>query len=148
MRSRVSPSRSRSRASSCAACVATAAIIAAAIVAATPGSAFGQQPPARPAPGALDSRPQPKPKNGQITLRNATSDSVRVELRIGDAGDCDKTPVAAEKLVPPGRSWLIAAIHPICWRRATEASARASRPEWMPWHRHVLAVGERRESTL
>ena len=126
----------------------TALVAVALAIAPASSRAQQQHSPSRPAPTARPLQSQPKPKNGQITLRNATSDSVRVELRIGDAANCHKNPVASVQLVPPGRSWLIAAIHPICWRRATAGARSGSTAEWMPWHRRVLAVGERRESTL
>jgi hypothetical protein len=110
-----------------------AAALSALFVALLPGLARAQQG-EHPTP--------PRPKNGQITLLNATDDSVRVELRIGDAADCSQNPIAAVKLIPPGRSWLIAALHPVCWRRSSPS--RAAGKEWNPWQRNALAVGERK----
>lgn len=109
-----------------------AAALSALLVALLPGLVRAQQ----------GEHPKPRPKNGQITLLNATADSVRVELRVGDATDCSQNPVAAVKLVPPGRSWLIAALHPVCWRRSSPS--RAAGKEWNPWQRNALAVGERK----
>jgi hypothetical protein len=56
------------------------------------------------------------PQHPQLTLRNDTRDSVRVELRVGSAADCAQNGPAITRVIPPGRSWIIASPRSICWR--------------------------------
>ena len=94
-----------------------------------------------PASARAQQKQQPKEtraKQRQLNLRNTTSDTITIELRLGDAPDCAANPPAASQMLPPGREWLIATPRPICWRRTdTRASIGLS-----SWHRHVLKTGE------
>ena len=77
----------------------------------------------------------------QITLQNATKDTVRVELRIGTASYCEANTTTATQVLPPGQGWLIATTRPLCWRRLINEHRPGD--GWTPWSRHVLAVGQR-----
>jgi hypothetical protein len=80
----------------------------------------------------------------QLTLRNATQDTMRVELRFA-AGSCDASAPAAVHLLAPGQRWIVASSRPICWRRLNKRLPDAS---WTQWSRHILAKGQRLDLTL
>ena len=80
----------------------------------------------------------------QMTLRNVSRDTMRLELRVGVAPDCKSNPLVATQLLAPGKRWLVATPRPLCWRRVdAKASASAG-----AWHRHVLKAGEDVNVTL
>lgn len=91
-------------------------------------------------------RPDSTIRNAQLTLRNTTKDTLRVELRLGAATDCAANPLATLQLVPPGRDWLIATKRVICWRR--QSVARTASQQWTAWHRVVLGQRERAKDIL
>jgi hypothetical protein len=88
----------------------------------------------------------PLARNGQLTLRNVTSDTLRVELRIGDAADCAVNRQGVTRLLAPGKRWLVAVPTGVCWRQ--QRVARGAGIAWAPWRRQVVSVGQREEIAL
>jgi len=104
--------------------------IVACLASMSPGPVLAQQPHA--------AAPSPKAPPKQMTLRNVSRDTMKLELRVGAAPDCSTNPLVATQLLPPGKRWLIATPRPVCWRRVdARASAGAK-----SWHRHLLKAGE------
>jgi hypothetical protein len=79
---------------------------------------------------------------GTLLLRNATWDSVRVEVRAGTAADCDAmSPSAgATRLLRRGRTWTIVTDKAVCWRRESDPAAPTG--AWTTWTRRALAPGQ------
>ena len=88
---------------------------------------------------------QARVKAGRLTLRNTTSDTLRIEVRIGAAASCEGNKASEVRALPPGRRWVIASNKPMCWRRAPRTTGNAQNPQ--QWHRHALTPGQRAEVT-
>jgi hypothetical protein len=86
------------------------------------------------------------PRLGQLTLRNAGAVDVRIEVRLADARSCDAVPAGSVRVLPAGKSWLIASHRPICWRRASDLALPVS--TWSAWERRELGTDERAEVQL
>jgi hypothetical protein len=69
-----------------------------------------------------------------------------VELRIGNAQNCEQNSETVHQVLPPARDWLIVTKRGICWRRQLIGSGLIA--DWTPWQRTVLATGERRKLAL
>ena len=91
-------------------------------------------------------RPAPPKYNGQLTLKNVNSDTLRVELRFGDATDCATYRQSVTRLLAPGKRWLVAVPTGVCWRH--QRVARGVGAAWAPWRREVVSAGQREEIAL
>ena len=97
-------------------------------------------------PPVIAARPHPdrvplRANTANLRILNTTSDTLRVEIRVGSSSRCDDVRATAVRVLPPGRSWLVAADHPICWRRALGGGAVV--PRWTPWQRRTPAQNKR-----
>jgi hypothetical protein len=80
-----------------------------------------------------------------LRLRNASSISIRVEIRVGQGTDCDSAKPIAIRTVAPGRFWVIRSSQPFCMRREGAAGGVAT---WLPWERKLPVQGRIDEVTL
>lgn len=83
---------------------------------------------------------------GQLTLRNVTRDTLRVELRFGNATDCALNRESVTRVLAPGKRWLVAAPAGVCWRHQTVIHGASG--EWAPWRRQVVSAGQRQDVAL
>ena len=89
--------------------------------------------------------PRQQPAVGQLTLRNTTRGDMRVEVRTGPGPSCEALNPGPVLVLPPGKRWLIAARHPVCWRRALTLALPVT--AWTPWQRQNLTAGQRAQAT-
>ena len=88
--------------------------------------------------------PPPARADGQLVLTNTGSDSVRVEVRVGDQAGCAKLPVGRTHVLAPGLSWSVMANEAICWRSAPKSQPAAT---WGPWQRQVVPAGATQQAS-
>jgi hypothetical protein len=77
---------------------------------------------------------------GKLVIRNIAWDSVRVEVRVGGAQDCELNPSLGVHQLRRGRSWAIASVHAICWRRERSPGGRLT-GMWTGWTRMMVTPG-------
>jgi hypothetical protein len=85
-------------------------------------------------------------KQGQLVLRNVAWESVRIDVRIGKASNCEMNSPVGEKALRKGRVWAISSDLPICWRRELAPNGRAS-GGWTPWTRRIITPGKVEKAT-
>ena len=73
--------------------------------------------------------------DGRVVLRNITWDSVRVEVRVGDAPTCDDSSLLGVATLERGHAWGIAASDAVCWRR--ELTPGHMEGLWTAWTRRT-----------
>ena len=113
-------------------------------------SAVREASPLQPPVGAPPSRAEPGPQRintARLRLRNASADTLRVEIRIGAGQACVNARSTDARVLPPGRAWVTAANQPICWRQSL-AGAAPTTVRWTPWERRALQPAQRAEAAL
>lgn len=80
-----------------------------------------------------------------LRLRNASSISIRVEIRVGQGTDCESAKPIATRTVVPGRFWVIRSSQPFCMRREVAVGGVAT---WLPWELRLPVKGRIDEVTL
>jgi hypothetical protein len=86
----------------------------------------------------LPASPATLAESSQLSLRNLRWDAVRVEVRLGTAGDCDLNELAGVRTLQKGQTWAVVSDVPVCWRR--EATPGALGALWTPWQRPTLTA--------
>ena len=104
-----------------------------------------RHPPARDAKVRAPSA-APRAAAPSVRLTNASANPLRVEIRVGSSLTCDGARNAAERTLPPGRSWLVAADSPICWRSVVDRALTGSM--LTQWQRRALLPAEHIEVPL
>jgi hypothetical protein len=78
--------------------------------------------------------------HGPLIIRNVAWDSVRVEVRVGTASDCEQNMLVGVRTLRRGRSWGIWSPMPICWRREHTPGPRFT-GIWDKWDVKLIPVG-------
>jgi hypothetical protein len=83
---------------------------------------------------------------GRLILRNASWDSVRVEVRVGRSGECDGLAALRVRTLLRDKAWSIDAADLVCGRRTLEPE----RPndQWTAWRWRRVDAGAPVETTL
>src|ERR1041385_6722267 len=84
-------------------------------------------------PGASAARAS---AGGIVALKNASWDSVQVEIRIGSGSTCDLYPSLGSRTLKRGESWAIVSTGTVCWRR--EAMPGAQSLVWTSWQTNAI----------
>ena len=79
-------------------------------------------------------------ERGKLVIRNVAWDSVRVEVRIGGATDCELNSLVGVHSILRGRSWAISTDKRICWRRERSPGGRPT-AIWTGWSQRKLPPG-------
>ncbi|MGI8496088.1 MAG: hypothetical protein ACR2OG_00690 [Gemmatimonadaceae bacterium] len=101
--------------------------------------------PAAATPSATGST-TPSGGTGTLAVKNASFDSVNVEVRIGANQDCGQNQAFGTRELRRGETWTITTDQDVCWRR----DADPSRPggAWTAWNRQSVRKGEAHNATL
>lgn len=108
--------------------------------------AGARQPPVTSAAQQRPVRTPHSPQPASLRLLNTSADTLRVEIRVGPSATCDEARVTDSRTLPPGRSWLIATAHPICWRQTVKEAATVAMTT--AWQRRLLTPSERADVVL
>ncbi len=85
-------------------------------------------------------RQGPGPTKGRLLINYPGFDSVRVEVRVGEAADCNRNPRAGLRYLKRGRTWSIHTDQTICWRRE-ESPGRQFTGLWTAWKKRKIPPG-------
>lgn len=80
-------------------------------------------------------------ERGRLIIRNVAWDSVRVEVRIGGATDCESNSLVGVHAIQRGRSWAISTDKRICWRREESPGGRPT-GMWTGWAHRKISPGQ------
>lgn len=89
---------------------------------------------------------QPFSFPGTLELHNRRWDRVRVEVRVGQAEQCERNDIQGPSVLKLDEAWAIVSSENVCWRRdQVPGDASAG---WTEWEQTRLATDELRDVTL
>ncbi|MDQ6887877.1 MAG: hypothetical protein M3068_11375 [Gemmatimonadota bacterium] len=118
------------------------------VVVAVPGKTT-PAPRVQPAPAAAvapSSGNTPSGGTGTLALKDASFDSVNVEVRIGANPDCGQNQPFGTRELRRGETWTITTDQDVCWRR--EADPARPGGAWTAWNRQSVRKGDAHNATL
>ena len=87
------------------------------------------------APLGLSAQQAPRPTDkGLLKLTNTTTDSIRIELRVGRDTDCDQNTYSTSRMLAAGKSWFIRSDLAVCFRVQRDRQS----PTWSGWSRRTM----------